>query len=425
MNVHDSEKIAGVLENMGFVQSDDKESTDLLIFNTCCVREHAEARVYGNIGALKVYKESKPDSVIAVCGCMMQQKGAAEKLQKRFPYVDITFGTNQLQHLEPMLYVAFIQKENTSRVSEDNSIIEGNEAKRNGDYSAYVNIIYGCNNFCSYCIVPYVRGRERSRKTDDIIKEIGGLTSRGVSEITLLGQNVNSYGNDLGSDISFPKLLERIDKETDIKRVRFMTSHPKDLTDELIDCYGRLKSLCEHIHLPVQSGSDNILEAMNRKYTIDHYTGLVDKLKARVPEIAITTDIIVGFPGETEEDFMHTVELVKNVRFDAAYTFAYSRRAGTKAASMPEQHDRKTKSERLMRLNSVVNECMLKNNETYLGKEVEVLAESRSLRNENELCGRTRTAKTVTFKGSENELGKYINVKIERIKAHTLYGTRE
>jgi tRNA-2-methylthio-N6-dimethylallyladenosine synthase len=424
MNEHDSEKIAGILENLGYVQSD-KSAADLLIYNTCCVREHAEARVYGNIGALKDFKEAYPNAVIAVCGCMMQQEGAAKKLQRRFPYVDIVFGTNQMQQLEQMLYKVYIDRVRSAHITPDDTVIEGLPAKRAGVHSAFVNIIYGCNNFCSYCIVPYVRGRERSRKPDDIIKEIDSLCLQGVSEITLLGQNVNSYGNDTEGGLSFPRLLERIDSETDIKRIRFMTSHPKDLTDELLECYGRLKSLCEHIHLPVQSGSNRVLEAMNRRYGRERYLELVAKLRNRDPEIAITTDIIVGFPGETEEDFCDTLSLVREVKFDAAYTFAYSRRSGTKAAQMPGQNDRRVNTERLQRLNAIVAEGMYKKNEAYLGKEVEVLAESRSRRDECQLSGKTRTAKTVAFEGIPDEIGQYINVKIEGVKVHTLCGIRE
>lgn len=424
MNEHDSEKIAGVLEELGFVPAAEKKA-DLIIFNTCCVREHAEARVYGNIGALKEYKDENPEKIIAVCGCMMQQEGAAKKLLKRFPHVDIVFGTYQLQQLGEMLDAVIEDSSRQLRVTPDETIEESITAKRKGAFSAFVNIIYGCNNYCSYCIVPYVRGRERSRKPDDIIKEIDALCGRGVSEITLLGQNVNSYGNDIEGEISFPKLLERIDSETGIKRVRFMTSHPKDLTDELIGCYGRLKSLCEHIHLPVQSGSNIILEAMNRRYSREHYIELIAKLRECVPQIAVTTDFIVGFPGETEEDFCDTIDLVKEVRFDAAYTFAYSKRSGTSAAQMPGQLDRNIKSERLKRLNATVSECMQEKNEAYLGRKVEVLAENRSRRSENELCGRTRTAKTVTFAGTPDELGKYIELKIEGVKTHTLFGMRE
>ncbi len=424
MNDHESEKLSGVLENLGFVPAEDKTSAHLIIFNTCCVREHAEAKLYGNVGALKEHKENVPGSVIAVCGCMMQQEEAAAKLLRRFPFVDIAFGTNHIHKLEDMLCEAMLGRRRSSYVEPDEQIIEGLDVKRNSSHSAYVNIIYGCNNFCSYCVVPYVRGRERSRKPEDILKEINGLCDTGVTEITLLGQNVNSYGKDLDNPVTFTRLLESIDGETDIKRIRFMTSHPKDLTDELIGCYGRLSSLCEHIHLPVQSGSDRILKAMNRRYTAAHYLELVDKLRSRVPDIAITTDIIVGFPGETENDFEETLKLVEKVRYDAAYTFAYSSRKLTKAAKMPDQIEKSVKAQRLSNLNSLVSQCMLERNSAYLGRKVEVLVESASRRNEQELSGKTRTAKTVTFSGDTSEIGKYVTVKIDNIKMHTLHGVR-
>ncbi len=425
MNSHDSEKIAGVLENAGFNLADEKSTANLILFNTCCVREHAEARLYGNIGALKHHKENVNNAIIGVCGCMMQQPGVAKKLLSRFAFVDITFGTNHIHQLEQMLFDVIIDKKRALYAETIESVTEGLPAKRNSSASAFVNIIYGCNNFCTYCIVPFVRGRERSRKSDDIINEIKSLCDTGITEITLLGQNVNSYGKDLKNDISFAELLRLIDANTGIKRLRFMTSHPKDLTDELIDCYGSLDSLCEHIHLPVQSGSDDILKKMNRRYTKEHYLNLVERLRERVPDIAITTDIIVGFPGETESDFSQTLDLVNAVQYDAAYTFAYSSRRLTKAAEMPGHIDKQAKSERLASLNSAVSLYAKRKNEQYLGKTVEVLADSYSKRRQNEISGRTRTFKTVNFIGGESEIGSYINVKIDKVKVHTLGGVRE
>ncbi|MDD5018492.1 MAG: tRNA (N6-isopentenyl adenosine(37)-C2)-methylthiotransferase MiaB [Eubacteriales bacterium] len=423
MNAHESEKIAGVLENIGYTYTDGKNKADLIIFNTCCVREHAEARLYGNVGALREHKKNVAGAVIAVCGCMMQQQDAAKKLAVRFPFVDIVFGTNHIQQLEGMLSDVLLGGgRRVLRIDEDETVIEGLPALRNSLSSAYVNIIYGCNNFCTYCVVPFVRGRERSRRSADILSEINALCDQGITEVTLLGQNVNSYGK--GTDIFFPELLNRIDEETGVKRLRFMTSHPKDLTDELIGCYGRIGCLCEHIHLPVQSGSDRILERMNRRYTKAHYLSLVERLRDRVPDIAVTTDIIVGFPGESDADFADTIDLVNSVKFDAAYTFAYSKRALTKAAGMPGQIDKQTKKERLKKLNSLVGACMLDNNKAYIGKEVEVLVENSSKRNENEISGRTRTAKTVNFEGSAHEIGWYVSVKIDKVKAHTLHGVR-
>ena len=424
MNVHESEKIAGVLEGLGYKPSESKATADLLLFNTCCVREHAEARLSGHIGALKDHKADKSFGVLAVCGCMMQQKDTAQKLMRRFPFVDMVFGTNSIHKLESLLEDVLLREKRAYCVEEDISIVEDIPVRRDGGPCAFVNIIYGCNNFCTYCIVPYVRGRERSRRADDIVDEIKRLCDEGVSEITLLGQNVNSYGNDLDESISFPRLLRRIDAETNIRRIRFMTSHPKDMSDELIACYGDLPSLCEHIHLPVQSGSDDVLKRMNRRYTRAHYLELIDKLRARVPDIAITTDIIVGFPGETEKDFEDTLSLVSEVQFDAAFTFAYSKRKLTKAADMPEQIDKAVKSERLARLNALVTELQRNSISAYRGRDVEVLTEGISERNPSMVIGRTRTAKTVHFPGDSSDIGRLINVHIDEVLAHTLRGKR-
>lgn len=424
MNTHDSEKISGVLDSLGYCPSPDKAHANLIVFNTCCVRQHAEARLYGNLGALKEHKENVPGALIAVSGCVMQQEGAAKRLMRRFPFVDIAFGTNSIHKLEGMLSDALIQGKRVLYVDEDEAIEEDVPIRRAPASNAFVNIIYGCNNFCTYCIVPYVRGRERSRRPDDIIREIDELCARGVSEITLLGQNVNSFGNDLSSDISFVNLLNRIDSQTGVKRLRFMTSHPKDMSDALIDCYGSLNSLCEHIHLPVQSGSSRILQLMNRRYTRDHYLSLIERLKVRVPNLAVTTDIIVGFPGETEEDFEQTLSLVRQVEFDAAYTFAYSKRTGTKAAEMDGQLDKLTVSERLARLNALVKQTMQAQNGLYLGQTVEVLVEAPGKRGRKEISGRTRTAKTVNFEGIMDNLGQYVMVKIDKVMTHTLRGVR-
>lgn len=424
MNAHESEKIAGVLEALGYYPASNKNDANLLLYNTCCIRQHAEAKLNSNIGALKDYKNSAEHAVIAVCGCMMQQDGAAKKLMDRFPFVDMVFGTNAIHRLEQMLASVLLDGKRVIVTDEDETIIEGIPVKRADKAGAYVNIIYGCNNFCSYCVVPYVRGRERSRRSDDILNEINNLCGNGITEVTLLGQNVNSYSNDLKDMGTFAQLIRRIDKETKIKRIRFMTSHPKDMSDELIECYGSVQSLCEHIHLPVQSGSSRILRDMNRGYTREHYLDLLRRLKARVPNLAVTTDIIVGFPGETEEDFDMTLSLVKEAQFDAAYTFAYSPRGMTKAASLPNQISKQVKSERLDRLNKLVKEIMQHNNNEYLGKTVEVLADSSSKRSENEISGRTRTAKTVNFTGTNEDIGKYIKVKIDKVMVHTLRGVR-
>ncbi len=424
MNAHESEKAAGVLEALGFSTVQQKSEADLILFNTCCVREHAEARLSGNVGALKEYKQERPGALIAVWGCMMQQPGAAAKLAARFPFVDIVFGTNQLHRLEEMLSAALMENRRVVMADPDETIVEGVPVSRSGA-SAFVNIIYGCNNYCTYCIVPYVRGRERSRKSSDILKEIDALCESGVTEVTLLGQNVNSYGKDMEGDLSFPELIRAIHRNTGIQRLRFMTSHPKDLTDALIDCYGSVRCLCEHIHLPVQSGSSRILTAMNRKYTREHYLELVRKLRTRIPEIAITTDIIAGFPGETEADFEETLSLVSEVCFDAAYTFAYSKRTHTKAADLSGHLSRAEKSERLARLNALVLQCVKQNNARYMGKTVEVLAENQSRMDEGELSGRTRTSKMVSFAGKPDEIGRYITVDIDKVSNHTLHGIRK
>lgn len=424
MNSHESEKLAGVLSSLGFAASPDKRSADLVLFNTCCIREHAEARLYGNVGALKDLKEENKNAVIGVCGCMMQQTGAARKLLNRFHFVDMAFGTNHVHHMEHMLHDVLLGGKRALMADEDSTIVEGLPAVRGSITSAFVNIIYGCNNFCTYCIVPFVRGRERSRKPDEILNEINMLTEQGVSEITLLGQNVNSYGTDKEGCPTFAGLLEQIDRDTDIKRLRFMTSHPKDMTDELIECFGKLGSLCEHIHLPVQSGSDRILSLMNRRYTRARYLGLVEKLRQRVPDIAITTDIIVGFPGETEADFSDTLSLARQVGYDAAYTFAYSPRPLTKAADMTDQLSREEKSERLARLNKLIAASVIQKNNAYLNQTVEVLVENASKRDDGEISGKTRSAKTVNFEGSENEIGHFVSVKIDSVKNHTLHGVR-
>ncbi|MBT3319556.1 MAG: tRNA (N6-isopentenyl adenosine(37)-C2)-methylthiotransferase MiaB [Clostridia bacterium] len=424
MNTHDSEKICGILESIGYCHAQSKKDADLILFNTCCIREHAEERLYGNIGALKRHKDKKPNAIIGVCGCMTQQKDTAEGLQKRFKFVDIVFGTNKIHMLPDMLHDVMIDGKRAAYTDEDASINEGVATKRKSNGSAYVNIIYGCNNYCTYCIVPYVRGAERSRKSADILREVKTLCSEGVKEITLLGQNVNSYGTDLQNDLSFPQLLREIDKQTDVKRLRFMTSHPKDLTDELLACYGDLPSLCEHIHLPVQSGSNSVLTRMNRRYTREHYIGLTEQLRARVPNISITTDIIVGFPGETEEEFSQTMDLAEQIGFDSAYTFVYSSRPGTAAADMSDHLDQDTKSERLARLNVVIKSSMRDKNSLYDGQIVKVLVDGARKRTDGEVGGRTRTAKTVNFLGETSDIGKIVNVRINKVKVHTLYGEK-
>lgn len=422
MNVHDSEKLAGMLNAMGYTETQNLEEADLIIFNTCAVREHAESRVYGNIGPLKRLKDKKPELIIGVCGCMPQQLEVAQKLAKIFPFLDIIFGTKSLHRFPQLLYKAITTKKTIIDVAEDEDVVvEGIPTARREGVSAFVNIIYGCNNFCSYCIVPYVRGRERSRRPEEIIFEIQQLAENGVKEVTLLGQNVNSYGKDLPDGIPFYKLLEKVNAIDGIERIRFVTSHPKDLSDELIFAMRDLEKVCEHIHLPVQSGSTRILKQMNRHYTKEDYLRLVEKLKENIPDIAITTDIIVGFPGETEEDFEDTLDVVRRVEFDSAYTFIYSKRKGTKAAEMPNQIPDDIKRERFQRLVKLVEEIALKKNQQMLGKVYEILIDGYSKRN-NLLEGRTRTNKVVNVKCSDEFMYKFVNVKILEASSHWLYG---
>lgn len=374
MNDHDAEKLSGMLQTCGFSPAPSKEEATLLLFNTCCVREHAEKRVFGNIGALKKRKENEPGLLIGVCGCMMQQREVAERLFKRFPFVDLVFGTHELHHF-PLLLSRTLAGERVFSVREsDGEIVEGLPVVRGGSFSTFVTIMYGCNNFCSYCIVPYVRGRERSRAPENIVAEVRSLAERGFREITLLGQNVNSYAY-ADDGVDFPELLRRVSTVEGIERIRFMTSHPKDLSPRLIEAMATLPKVCNHIHLPVQSGSNRILSEMNRRYTREKYLGLVEDIRAAVDGVELTTDIIVGFPGETEEDFEETLALVRQVGFSAAYTFMYSPRLGTRAAEMENQVPEEVKKDRLLRLNACSAEQLKVGNQKYIGQEGTVLVE--------------------------------------------------
>lgn len=423
MNEEDSEKLAGMLKNIGYTDTLNREEASIIIFNTCCVRENAELKVFGNLGTLRKLKEKNPDLVIAVCGCMMQQKGMAEDIVRRFPYVDIVFGTHNAYKFPE--YLNRVKQENVvvkEIMDKETEIIEGMPIERKSDAKAYVTIMYGCNNFCTYCVVPYVRGRERSRKPEDIENEIIELVNEGYKEITLLGQNVNSYGKGLEPEITFADLLKRIDKIPGLERLRFMTSHPKDLSEDVIKAIKEGNKICEQIHLPVQSGSSRILKIMNRKYTREDYLNLIRKIKKEIPDVAISTDIIVGFPGETEEDFEETLSLVKEVEFDSAYTFIYSRRKYTPADKMEDQIDDAVKHERFNRLIEVINEASAKKNKEYEGKVVEVLVEGESKNDSTRLMGRTRTGKLVNFAGDKESIGKLVNVKINKANSFTLNG---
>lgn len=420
MNAHESEKVAGILENMGYVPAASKEDADFILFNTCCVRENAEQKTFGNVGRIKKLKEGNKNLLVAVCGCMMQQEAAAQKLVDTFPFVDIVFGTHNLHELSDMVLARLRNAERVySVVAESGKIHEDVPLKRAEGPLATVNIMYGCNNFCSYCIVPYVRGSERSRDAGSIVREIRALSAQGYREVMLLGQNVNSYDG----DTNFSGLLDRICRETDIPRIRFMTSHPKDLSGELIETIASQPRICRHIHLPVQSGSSAILKKMNRKYTREQYAALVEKIRAAIPGIAITTDIIVGFPGETESDFEDTLSLVRELRFDSAFTFVYSKRTGTAAAKMPGQIDAQTQSERITRLVALQNEITEQRNREYEGETVQVLVEGVSARSPRHVCGRTGTSKMVNFEGGADLVGKFVDVRITKGKKTTLFGT--
>ena len=424
MNEHDSEKISWILEEMNYTKTNNLEEADLIIYNTCLIRENAELKVYGKLGSLKQLKREKPNLIIAVCGCMMQRENVRNIILTKYKHVDIIFGTNNIDKLPQLINNHLKTGKTIVDIAEDSrEVVENIDANRKYSFKAFVNIIYGCNNFCTYCIVPYTRGRENSRDPKYIIKEIEELAKNGCKEVTLLGQNVNSYGKTLEIDYNFTDLLKDINKIDGIERIRFMTSHPKDLSDELIQCYGSLDKLCKHLHLPVQSGSNKILKEMNRNYSIEDYLLIINKLKKLVPDIEITTDIIVGFPGETEQDFNCTLELVKEVEFDSAFTFLYSIREGTKAAKMENQIDDKIKHNRFQRLSDILNEITLKNNKKLIGQIFEILVEEVSKNNLEVLTGRTKTNKLVHFRGNENLIGSIVNVKIENVKTFTLEGS--
>ncbi len=422
MNERDSETIAGMLTDMGFEEVPKNDFADIIVFITCCVRENAEERIYGHIGALSGECEEK-GSIIVSCGCMMQQPHVVEKIKKSYHNVKIVFGTHNIHTFPELLYRYLTKKKRVFEVWEkEDRIVEELPIKRSEKHKAWVNIIYGCNNFCSYCIVPHVRGRERSRSITDIISEIKVLAEDGCKEITLLGQNVNSYGNDLGEKDLFARLLHAIEDIEGIERVRFMTSHPKDLSDSLIEAMRTCGKVCNHLHLPFQSGSTRILEKMNRKYTKEHYLELVSKIKEAVPDIALTTDIIVGFPGETDGDFEDTLDVVKKVGFDAAYMFIYSPRKGTPAAKYEQNTPSDIISKRfktLLDLQTDIATELAKKNE---GKTLEVLVDGPSKQNPDILSGRTRSNRLVNFKGEGIEKGDIVNVEIIRAGAFWLEG---
>lgn len=423
MNEEDSEKLSGMLKRVGYTKTENKEDTGIILFNTCCVRENAENKVFGNLGSLKHLKKENPDLIIGICGCMMQQEGMADKILKKFPYVNIVFGTHNAYKFPEYLNRVKTEGVQIKEIfNKETDIVEGLPIDRESNVKAFVTIMYGCNNFCTYCIVPYVRGRERSRKPEDILNEVRELVAQGYKEITLLGQNVNSYGKGLEEEVDFAKLLRMINEIEGLERVRFMTSHPKDLTHDVIMAIKECDKLCEQIHLPVQSGSNSILKKMNRHYTKEYYLDLIKKIKEEIPGVTLTTDIIVGFPGETEEDFQETLELVKEVGYSSAFTFIYSRRNNTPADMMLNQVSEEDKHHRFNRLIAAVNERVIAQNKAEEGNILEVLVEGNSKNDAEKLTGRTRTGRLVNFTGENVNVGELVNVKITRAQNFSLIG---
>lgn len=422
MNARDSEKLTGILEKIGYHMVD-SESADFVIYNTCTVRENANMRVYGRLGHMKQVKRKNPDMFIALCGCMMQEPEVIAKLKKSYSFVDIIFGTHNIYKFAELICERYEAGKMVVDIWEDtDKIVEDLPNERKYAFKSGINIMFGCNNFCSYCIVPYVRGRERSRKPEAIIREIERLVKDGVSEVMLLGQNVNSYGKTLDEPITFAELLRRIEKIEGLKRIRFMTSHPKDLSDELIEVMASSEKICKHLHLPVQSGSTRILKKMNRRYTKESYLELAEKIKKAVPDISLTTDIIVGFPGETEEDFQETLDVVRKVRYDSAFTFIYSKRTGTPAAAMEDQIPADVVKDRFDRLLSEVQSIASEVCAVHEGKDVEVLVESVSDHDASMVTGRMSNNLLVHFKGTKEMIGTYVTVHLTECKGFYYLG---
>lgn len=422
MNVHDSEKLSGIMKDIGFIETDNENEADMIIYNTCCVRENAENKIFGKLGYLKHLKQKNKNLKIVLCGCMMQEEEVIKTIKQKYKHVDIIFGTFNLYKFPELLQTSL---ESNSMIidiwKEHKEIVEDLPIIRENKYKASVNIMYGCNNFCTYCIVPYVRGRERSREVNDIVNEIKLLANDGVKEVTLLGQNVNSYGKTLSVPVSFAKLLTIINEIDGIERIRFMTSHPKDLSDELIEAMKNCSKVCNHIHLPIQSGSSRILKNMNRNYTKEQYLTLVDKIKKAIPDIAITTDIIVGFPGETDEDIEDTIDVVKKVKFNSAFTFIYSKRTGTPAAKIKDDIPDEIIKKRFNKVLDAVNENIYIKTSEQVGNTYKVLIEEQS-KTENILSGRTNNNSLVHIKGNSELIGKILDVNIIDCKTFYLIG---
>ena len=423
MNARDSEKLIGILEQIGYVKKE-TEDADFVIYNTCTVRENANNKVYGRLGYLHSQKKKNPDMMIGLCGCMMQEPEVVEKIRTSYRFVDLVFGTHNIYKFAELIVAAFESKGMIVDIWKDtDKIVEDLPVERKYTFKSGVNIMFGCNNFCSYCIVPYVRGRERSRDPKDIIREIERLVADGVVEVMLLGQNVNSYGKNLEHPMTFTQLLEEVEKIDGLERIRFMTSHPKDLSDELIEVLGKSKKICKHLHLPLQSGSSRILKEMNRHYTKEQYLELVKKIRAAVPDIALTTDIIVGFPGETEEDFLETMEVVKEVQYDSAFTFIYSKRTGTPAATKEDQVSPEVVKDRFDRLLHVVQEIGSQKAGALQGTVQKVLIEEINAQDEHLVTGRLSNNSVVHVPGGADLIGKIVNVSLDECKGFYYLGT--
>ena len=424
MNEHDSENIKAILDKMSFTELDDYEKADFVILNTCAIRENAHNKVFGLLGRLKHAKAERP-VIVGLCGCMAQEESVIDEISAKYKWIDIVFGTHNIHELPEILGRYFDKRAQEIDVySIEGNLIENMPVKRDSKYKAWVNIMYGCDKFCTYCIVPYTRGKQRSRRPEDILNEVKELKDNGYQEVTLLGQNVNAYGKDLNSDYGMAELLEDVAK-IGISRIRFVTSHPWDFNDTMIEIIGKYDNIMPYIHLPLQSGSDRILKLMGRRYTKESYLELVDKLREKVPNVAITTDIIVGFPNETEEDFLETLEVVNYCKYDSAFTFIFSPRIGTPAAKMKDDISLSVKEERLQRLNSLINKYSKENNDKYLKKVVPVLLENISEKSEEMLAGYTDTMKLVNVKADKKYLGKIVNVKINEVKTWSMNGEIE
>lgn len=425
MNSRDSEKLLGILEKVGYAEETDEEKADFVIYNTCTVRENANLRVYGRLGQLGSIKKKNPHKMIALCGCMMQEPEVVEKLKKSYRFVDLIFGTHNIYKFAELLTSAIQSDRTVIDIWKDtDKIVEDLPVERKYPFKSGVNIMFGCNNFCSYCIVPYVRGRERSREPKAIIREIERLVADGVVEVMLLGQNVNSYGKNLDQPITFAQLLEQIEQIEGLERIRFMTSHPKDLSDELIAVMAKSKKICRHLHLPLQSGSSRLLKIMNRHYDKEQYLTLVDKIRAAIPDIALTTDIIVGFPGETEEDFEETMDVVRKVRYDSAFTFIYSKRTGTPAAKMEDQVPEDVVKARFDRLLKEVQEIAAEKSARLTGQVQDVLVESVNHQDDSLLTGRLGNNSVVHFPGGKELIGQIIPVRLDECKGFYYIGSR-